>query len=170
MTQRDAKMMLRSLIENDNNRKSVSNVEVIVPEFNQTNVLTEVANSNTNIYSNLDFDATMLLCRKWMTINQNDTKLTRVIIENKLETRPDTNDNYMVKKLVMNIFDNVIIFHDLTCKIDELYGPKEKTDTMIVRLKKINFASKNREIIAKNLSVLLENKKIFNIVWDILDN
>ena len=170
MTQLDARMMLRSLIENDNNTKSISKVEVIVPEFNEKTVLTEAANSNTNIYSNIDFDSAILLCRKWMTINQHDTKLTRVIIENKLETHPEKNDNYMVKKLVMNIFDNVIIFHDLTCKIDELYGPKEKTDTMNVRLKKINFASKNREIIVNHLSVLLENKKIFNIVWDILDN
>ena len=170
MTQSDAQMMLRSLIENNNNKKSIFKVDIVVPEFNEKTVLTEAANSNTNIYSNLDFDASILLCRKWMTINQDDTKLTRVIIENKLETHPDTNDNYMVKKLVMNIFDNVIIFHDLTRKIDELYGPKEKTDTMIVRLKKINFASKNREIIVNNLSVLLENKKIFNIVWDILDN
>ena len=170
MTQLDARMMLRSLIENDNNTKSISKVEVIVPEFNENTVLTEATNSNTNIYSNIDFDSAILLCRKWTTINQHDTKLTRAIIENKLETHPDTNDNYMVKKLVMNIFDNVIIFHDLTRKIDELYGPKENTDTMNVRLKKINFASKNREIIVNNLSVLLENKKIFNIVWDILDN
>ena len=103
----------KSVDENDNNTKSISKVEVIVPEFNENTVLTEATNSNTNIYSNIDFDSAILLCRKWTTINQHDTKLTRAIIENKLETHPDTNDNYMVKKLVMNIFDNVIKNKDL---------------------------------------------------------
>ncbi len=170
MTEPNATQMLRDLIGNNNNRKSISKVEIIIPDFNEKTVINEATISHETLYTNIELDSTLLLCHKWNSINQKFSILTRENIENKLENLLETKDNYMTKKLVLNIFDNIIIFHALTCKIEELYSSQQKKDTITTRFKKINFASKNREYIAKNLSVLLENKKIFNIVWDILDN
>lgn len=170
MSQNRAAEWMRDLLKDHTNVKgSITHIGAIYPELNRETALKEAVETHSNIFTNYNFESSLFIIRKWQSIDKNTHNWTREEIKRKLDTNSNTKQNQTTKEMVIQIFDNIIMFDALTYKIQELYGPSYKNGDMNSRINMINFASKNREYFINNLSILVQNKYVFNIVCEILD-
>jgi len=154
-----------------NVQTSVPYVGTIYPEFNISSVLQNSINFHSSFYIEQKYKNFIILLRKWQTIKY-CYDWDRNTIKNKINKKIESEN---IGKKCLQVFDNIIIFEALTDKLENLFKNYNDNHHLqiekrnIIRMKQINYVYKNKEYIANISSIILNDKEIYNIIYDIME-